>query len=73
MSADQLKALGLDVDSFDIVELKDRVHHRAWWDTWSAVDYPVDPPGLGPADLSTLEYRHLPWDIYPIGEKYRGG
>jgi len=71
MSGDRLKALGLDVDSFDIVEIKSRVHHKAWWDTWSAVDYPVDPPGLGPADLSILEYKYLPWDIYPIGEKYR--
>ncbi|OGD58997.1 hypothetical protein A3K78_10850, partial [Candidatus Bathyarchaeota archaeon RBG_13_52_12] len=71
LSADPLKALGLDVDSFEIVELKDRVHHRAWWDTWSAADFPVDPPGLGPANLSILDYRYLPWDIYPIGEKYR--
>jgi microcystin degradation protein MlrC len=73
MSADPLKALGLDVDGFDIVEIKSRVHHKAWWDTWSAVDYPVDPPGLGPADLSILEYKYLPWDVYPIGAKYRAG
>lgn len=71
MSADPLKALGLDVDSFDIVEIKSRVHHKAYWDTWSAVDYPIDPPGLGPADLSTLTYENLPWDIYPIGEKWQ--
>ena len=71
MSADPLKALGLNVDSFDIIEIKSRVHHKAYWDTWSAVDYPVDPPGLGPADLSKLEYKNLPWDVYPIGEKYK--
>jgi microcystin degradation protein MlrC len=71
MSADPLKALGLNVDSFDIVEIKSRVHHKAYWDTWSAVDYPIDPPGLGPADLSILHYENLPWDIYPIGEKWR--
>ena len=71
MSADPLKALGLDVDSFDIVEIKSRVHHKAWWDTWSAVDYPVDPPGLGPADLSILEYKHMRWEAYPTGGKYR--
>lgn len=71
MSADPLKAMGIDVDSLDIVEIKSRVHHKAYWDTWSALDFPVDPPGLGPADLSILEYKHLPWDIYPIGEKYR--
>jgi microcystin degradation protein MlrC len=72
MSADPLKALGLDVDSFDIVEIKSRVHHKAYWDTWSARDFPVDPPGLGPANLGILEYKNLPWDIYPIGAKYRG-
>jgi microcystin degradation protein MlrC len=71
MSADPLKALGLDVDSFEIVEIKSRVHHKAYWDTWSAVDYPIDPPGLGPADLSILPYEFLPWDIYPVGEKWR--
>jgi len=71
MSADPLKAIGLDVDSFDIVEIKSRVHHKAYWDTWSAVDYPVDPPGTTPADLSTLHYENLPWDIYPIGKKWR--
>jgi microcystin degradation protein MlrC len=71
MSADPLKAIGLDVDALDVVELKDRVHHKAWWDTWSAVDYPVDPPGLGPADLSILPYENLPWGIYPVGEKWR--
>jgi len=35
------------------------------------VDFQVDPPGLGPAGLSVLEYRYLPWDVYPIGAKYK--
>jgi len=70
MSADPLKTIGLDVDSFDIVEIKSRVHHKAFWDTWSKVDYPVDPPGTTPADLSTLHYENIPWDIYSIGEKW---
>lgn len=71
MSSDPLKAMGIDMDSLEIVEIKSRVHHKAYWDTWSAVDFPVDPPGLGPANLGMLEYKYLPWDIYPIGEKYR--
>jgi microcystin degradation protein MlrC len=78
MSADPLKAMGLDMDSLDIVEIKSRVHHKAYWEgldentgTVRYHDFPVDPPGLGPADLSLLEYKHIPWDIYPIGEKYR--
>jgi microcystin degradation protein MlrC len=78
MSADPLKALGLDVDSFDIVEIKSRVHHKAYWSgldentgTVRYIDYPVDPPGIAPADLMLLEYENAPWDAYPIGEKYR--
>ncbi|UCH37854.1 MAG: M81 family metallopeptidase [Candidatus Bathyarchaeota archaeon] len=71
MSADPLRVLGIDVDSLDIVEIKSRVHHKAFWDGWCKVDYPVDPPGTTPADLSTLHYENLPWDIYPIGEKWK--
>jgi microcystin degradation protein MlrC len=71
MSADPLKAIGIDVDSLDIVEIKSRVHHKAYWDTWAKLDYPIDPPGTTPADLSTLHYENTPWDIYPIGEKWR--
>jgi microcystin degradation protein MlrC len=71
LSADPLKAIGLDVDSFDIVVVKHRVHHKAFWETWAAVDYPVDPPGTTPADLSILHYDHIPWDVYPIGEKWK--
>jgi microcystin degradation protein MlrC len=71
MSADAFKVLGINMDSLDIVELKDRVHHKAYWDTWAKVDYPVDPPGTTPADLSTLHYENIPWDLYPIGEKWR--
>jgi microcystin degradation protein MlrC len=71
MSADPLKVIGIDVNSLDIVEIKSRVHHKAYWDTWAKMDYPIDPPGTTPADLSTLHYENTPWDIYPIGEKWR--
>lgn len=71
MSADPIKVLGIDVDSLDIVEIKSRVHHKAFWDTWAKVDYPVDPPGTTPADLTKLKYENIPWDIYPIGKKWR--
>jgi microcystin degradation protein MlrC len=73
MSADPLKAIGIDVDSLEIVEIKSRVHHRAFWDTWGRVDFPVDPPGTTPADLLTLSYENAPWDAYPIGGKWRPG
>jgi len=71
MSADPIKVLGIDVDSLDIVEIKSRVHHKAFWDTWAKVDFPIDPPGTTPADLTTLRYENIPWDIYPVGEKWR--
>ncbi len=71
LSADPLKAIGLDVDSFDIVVVKHRVHHKAFWETWAKIDYPIDPPGTTPADLSTLHYDNIPWNIYPIGIKWK--
>ncbi len=67
-----LTAIGIDVPTLDIIVLKDRVHHRAFWDTVAKVDFPMDVPGLGPADLSTLHYDNVPDGIYPIGAKWRG-
>ena len=64
-------AIGVDVESLDIVVLKDRVHHRAFWDSLIKVDFPMDAPGIGPADLTTLEYENIPPDIYPVGAKWR--
>jgi microcystin degradation protein MlrC len=67
-----LSAIGIDVASLDIIVLKDRVHHRAFWDSVAKVDFPIDAPGIGPADLTTLEYHNIPKDIYPVGVKWRG-
>ncbi|MCS7365664.1 MAG: MlrC C-terminal domain-containing protein, partial [archaeon GB-1867-035] len=64
-------ALGIDPRKKDIIVLKDRVHHRAFWDQIVQVDYPIDAPGLGPADLTTLEYKNVPDHFYPIGRKWR--
>ncbi|MFO8059813.1 MAG: M81 family metallopeptidase [Bacillota bacterium] len=66
-----LTSVGVDIDSLDIIVLKSRVHHRAFWDQVGAIDFPVDAPGLGPADLTTLTYENVPDDVYPIGAKYR--
>jgi microcystin degradation protein MlrC len=65
-----LTAVGVDVSSLDIVILKDRVHHRAFWDTVAQADIRVDAPGIGTADLSTLHYDNIPKDIFPIGQKW---
>jgi microcystin degradation protein MlrC len=64
-------AVGVDVESLDIVVLKDRVHHRAFWDSIAKVDFPMDAPGIGPADLTTLRYENAPAGIYPIGKRWR--
>ena len=64
-------ALGIDPRKKAIIVLKDRVHHRAFWDKIVALDYPIDAPGLGPADLTMLEYHNIPDDVYPIGRKWR--
>lgn len=65
------EAVGIDYRTLDIIVLKDRVHHRAFWDSVSRVNFPVDAPGIGPADLSTLKYENISDDIYPIGKRWR--
>jgi len=60
--------LGIDLESIDIFVLKSRVHfRRGYHETGFARSiFEVDAPGMGPADLSTLPYRNIPKDIYPI-------
>jgi microcystin degradation protein MlrC len=64
-------AAGIDYTKLDIIVLKDRVHHRAYWDTVAKVDIRTSVPGQGPADLSLLHYENIPEDIYPVGKKWR--
>jgi len=71
LDAAGILAIGLDPDTLDIIVLKDRVHHRAYWDDHVKLDFPIDAPGLGPADLSLLTYQNAPADAYPIGAKWR--
>jgi microcystin degradation protein MlrC len=67
-----LEAVGVDVASLDIIPLKNRAHHRAFWDTVAKVNMPLDAPGYREVpDLSQLEYENVPADIYPIGRKWR--
>lgn len=64
-------AAGIDYTKLDIIVLKDRVHHRAFWDSVAKVDIRTSVPGQGPADLTLLHYENIPDDIYPIGKKWR--
>jgi len=63
--------LGIDVKNLDIVVLKSRVHfRRGFHETGLAgAIFEVDAPGWGPADLTTLPYKNIPKDIYPIYKK----
>lgn len=60
--------LGIDLDEVDMVVLKSRVHfRRGFVETGLAgAVVIVDAPGLGPADLSTIDYQNVPQGIYPI-------
>ena len=72
IDASPFVAVGIDVDSLDIVPLKSRNHHRAYWDQVARVNFPIDAPGYREVvDLTELEYHNIPDDVYPIGSKWR--
>lgn len=64
-------AVGIDYTSLDIIILKDRVHHRAYWDDIVNIDFPIDAPGIGVVNLLDLKFENAPDDAYPIGTRWR--
>ena len=60
--------LGIKLEELDIIVLKSRVHfRRGYADTGIAgAIVEVDAPGWGPADLSTLPYKNIPKNLYPL-------
>ena len=60
--------LGIDLENCDIISLKTRVHfRRGFHETGLAgAIFEIDTPGLGPANLTTLEYENVPKDLYPL-------
>ncbi len=62
--------LGIDLENCDIISLKTRVHfRRGFHETGLAgAIFEIDTPGLGPADLTTLEYENVPKDLYPLNK-----
>lgn len=60
--------LGIDLAGIDIFVLKSRVHfRRGYHETgFAGAIFEVDAPGLGPADLTTLPYKNIPKDLYPV-------
>jgi microcystin degradation protein MlrC len=59
-------AFGIDFDGLDIISLKSRVHFRAFYETVAGAIVEIDSPGLGPADLTTVDYKNVPRNIYPF-------
>jgi microcystin degradation protein MlrC len=60
--------LDIPITELRIIVLKSRVHfRRGYHETGIAgAIIEVDAPGLGPADLTTIEYRNVPKNLYPI-------
>jgi microcystin degradation protein MlrC len=63
--------LKIPMAAMDIVVLKSRVHFWRGFveDGLAKTVVVVDPPGLGPADVSTIPYKRASRDIYPIVKK----
>ncbi|MDP2915111.1 MAG: M81 family metallopeptidase [Candidatus Aminicenantes bacterium] len=63
--------LGINLADLDIIVLKSRVHFRRGYyeNGLAGAIFEVDAPGLGPADLSTIPYKNIPKDIYPLTQK----
>ncbi len=64
-------AVDIDYTTLDIIVLKDRVHHRAFWDGVSKKNIKTGVPGQGPSDISLLTYCNVPDHVYPVGKKWR--
>jgi len=60
--------LGINLENLDIIILKSRVHFRRGYheNGLAGAIFEVDAPGLGPADLTTIDYKNIPGDIYPL-------
>lgn len=63
-----LRDLKIPLQSCDLIMLKSRVHFWRGFveDGLARSVVVIDAPGLGPADVSTIPYKHASRDIYPI-------
>lgn len=63
--------LGIKLADLDIIVLKSRVHFRRGYyeNGLAGTILEIDAPGLGPADLSTIPYKNIPKDLYPLFRK----
>ena len=60
--------LGINLDELDIIVLKSRVHFRRGYyeNGFARTIVLIDAPGMGPADLTNLEYKNIPENLYPL-------
>lgn len=68
---DFLIPLNIKMENIDIIVLKSRVHFRRGFHEsgLAGAIFEVDAPGWGPSDLTTLPYKNIPKDIYPVYRK----
>lgn len=63
---DPFDQFGLDPMDFRLVLLRSKTHFREVWEQVAGEIVIVDTPDWGPADLTTLPYRHIPPGIFPV-------
>jgi microcystin degradation protein MlrC len=63
--------LNIKMEDMEIISLKTRVHFRRGFyeNGLAGAIFEIDAPGLGPADLTTIDYQNIPKDIYPVYKK----
>lgn len=60
---------GMKASDFSLIVLRSKTHFRAVYESLSEEILIVDTPDWGPADLSTLPYRHVPTEqVFPFTE-----
>jgi microcystin degradation protein MlrC len=57
---------GFQPEDFDVILLRSKTHFRAVYTPIAKEIVIVDTPDWGPADLSTLHYRHVRKGVFPI-------
>ena len=66
---DALEQFGVALAEQDILLLRSKTHFRAVYEPLAAAILIVDTPDWGPADLSSLPYRHAPAGLYPLSRE----
>ena len=63
---------GLDAAAFDIIVLRSKTHFRAVYEEFAKKIIIIDTPDWGPADLTTLPYRHVRPGVFPVTRPFDG-